>query len=195
MLDKNCKNSFYQKIFDAKNLCQPVKTARFKGDKPWITSEIKVLIKQRQDLHKKKLHDEWKMVAGEVRCSIRAAKRKYYYKIANGNFKAWDEINKIQHPKSSQVPDVELATKQNDGFYKVWNGQKQPDISDFINNNPSAPRPTIFSESIVEQAIKRQKSGGQINYCILRSFVNPNQWKFANITPIPKIDHPKESGD
>ena len=32
------------------------------------------------------------------------------------------------------------------------------------------------------------------NMCIMLSFV-PTQWKFANITPIPKIDNPKEPGE
>ena len=124
---------------------------------------------------------------------------------------------KVGNPKSNQSPDVELAKKQNYGFVGVWNGQKQSDMSEFINRNPSTPRLT-FCKTIDEQVIKEQKSGSQgpdglsptiiksarmelasvitvlLNMCIMLRFVSTH-WKYANITPIPKIDHPREPGD
>ena len=123
-----------------------------------MTAEIKSIIKRRQKFHKQGRHDEWKLAANEFRSVTRAAKR-HYRKFVNGNFKAWDEINTARNPKREEVADQELANKQNEAFSNVWNGQKQPDISNFINTNSSTPRPEIFCESIVEQAIKKQKSG------------------------------------
>ena len=183
-----------------------------------MTAEIISIINRRQKFHKQGRHDEWKLAANEFRSVTRAAKRRHYQKFVNGNFKAWDEINKARNPKQEEVADQELANKQNEAFSNVWNGQKQPDISNFINTNSSTPRPEIFCESIVEQAIKKQKSGSPgpdglsptllksarlelssiiallFNLFIRFSFV-PSQRKSANIAPIPKVDHPKAPGD
>ena len=207
-------DSFYKTINEAQDLCQPLKVAKFKGDQPWMTAEIKSIVKRRQKFHKQGRHDEWKLAANEFRCVTRAAKKRHYQKFVHGNFKAWDEINKVRNPKREEVADQELANKQNEAFRNVWNDQKQPDISNYITINPSTPWPNIFSESIVEQAIKKQKSGSPgpdgllptllksarlelsstiaflFNLFIRFSFV-PSQWKSANITPIPKVDNLK----
>ena len=62
-----------------------------------------------------------------------------------------------QLTKSKQTKlDPELATQINEGFYHVWNGTKQPDLSEFIGK-PDTSTPTIFNYTNVRTTLNKLK--------------------------------------
>jgi hypothetical protein len=101
------------------------------------------------------------------------------------------------------------------GFFNVWVGAQQPDISRFIVNKPAPPKIQLFDAPTVSECLKQLKTSKPgpdglsaillksrrheicdilatlFNLCISHSFV-PSQWKRANIFSIPKVDHPTE---
>ena len=113
--------------------------------------------------------------------------------------------------------DPELATQINEGFYQVWNGVKQPDLSEFITK-PDTNTPTIFNYTNVRSTLNKLKKSASVpdelsakllksasleiveilttlfNQSLLFSFV-PKQWKYSNITPIPKVAIPSNPLD
>ena len=206
---------FYATINNAQDTCQPLKTIRCKDDKPWMTPDIKELIRQRQH-HFHKGNDLLRSkVATEIVSKCRSAKRKHYSKFANNCSNTWKAINDTRKPKSQTAADPVLANQLNDSFYNVWEGIQQPDI--FIKP-ASSDRPALFNDSNVIRSIEKQSGGScgpdglsskllksarlelatpianLFNTCIQHSFV-PSQWKSANITPIPKTPRPAEPAD
>ena len=85
-------NIFYETVKDVIDTCQPLKTARLKGDQKWMTIEIKTEIKQRQKLWHRRKYDEWKMQANKVTKIIKKRKRSYYKRFTNMNTNWWDEV-------------------------------------------------------------------------------------------------------
>jgi hypothetical protein len=209
-------DKFYDIIRQAEDTCQPPRVIRLKGDKPWMTADIKALIAKRQRLYYRGLFAERATVANEINRLTRIAKRRHFAKFTARN--AWKEINQIRSPKDDSAGDPELATIQNNGFYNVWNGLKQPDISSFIPTAPYTNCPKLFDEITILKAIEKQKNGScgpdtvstrlikaarlelassiasLFNNSLKLSFV-PTQWKMANIIAIPKVQHPKTATD
>ena len=209
-------DQLYSTIRRAEDTCQPLRMTKLKGDKPWMTYEIKALIRERQRLYLQGRLIERSAVANVVTSKIRSAKRKYNARFTATN--AWKEINTIRSPKDESAVDQELAINQNNGFYDVWSGMKQPDISSYILPGPLPSCPMLFNAPTIVHSIGKQKSGSSgpdglpakllkaarlelapviatlFNACLLLSFV-PSQWKKANIVAIPKTSHPKAAAD
>jgi len=217
----NCQESFnelYNIIQTAEDTMQPLKITKRRGDQPWLNNTKKESIKKRQKLFHTRRFEEWSKISKEIEKKISAAKRQYYSNFTNGNVNTWKEINATRKPKIDQSIDKDLALEQNECFYNVWSGIKQPDISSFILKRPPPDCPQPFNEQIVLKAIEKQKNGafgpdglsskllksarlelatiiGHLFNASLRLSYVPTQWKSANITPIPKVAHPKEGSD
>ncbi len=211
-------NLFYSSILEAENTWQPLKVLKLKNDKPWMTREIKKLIAKRQRYYKAGSVVMWKATSNKVVHLINAAKKAYFnknYTIGNPNW--WKEVNSIRAPAVPFSESDELANSLNDGFYTVWNGTKQPDISKFVAQFPYTSCPKIFNPGQLCSLMKMMTSGPGpdglaskllkcarfelseliariFNHYLSISFV-PAQWKQANITPIAKIDHPSSWSD
>ena len=221
---------FYETIKNAEDFCQPIKMRKMNNDKPWMTKEIKDMIKTRQKLYTQAMtqkstspgqSDEiskYKEFAKRVSAEI--TKRKWQYNKAKTLSKPnwWKEIKDMNTVKTINQIDLEKANMINIGFRNVWNDQKQPDLSSFINTHCDKPKEPIFTFQNVCYFLKRVKpcSVGPdglhaklvkasylelvkpltqlYNQCINNSFT-PSQWKTANITPIPKITNPAVATD
>ena len=203
---------------DAENTSQPLKTLKIKNDQPWMTIDIKKMIEERQRLYHRKNRSEWKDMSNKIKFEIRKRKKEFFrkkYVIGNPNW--WKEVNQYRSTSSNQSPiEEEFANSLNEGFYKVWNGESQPNLNSFIK--PCNNSETFFTHSEIIKSLESLKISSTgpdglsarllksarleiadtlvqlFNSYINQSFV-PSQWKFANITPIPKIDNPKDPGD
>ena len=140
---------------------------RTRDHKPWITIEIKDLIRRRQYYFETKQHELWSIASKVVRHKIYWRKRKYYdKKYNNSNPRWWKEVNKIRKPNTNTDDDAELANKLNDGFYSVWGRTQQPDISRFFVKKPAHPKVQLFDTVIVRECLKQLKTStpGQMGY-------------------------------
>ena len=182
-----------------------------------MTREIKKLMAKRQRQYNKGQTADRKRTSNQINAKIRNRKRAYNSKFTNGNTKWWKIASDTRAPAKSNQIDFEMANKLNNSFYNVWAGSKQPDISKNTECNVAPPMYPIFNQTTVENNLKQLKSSPGpdglsatilksarleishiiailFNVYIALSFV-PSQWKSANITPIPKVDHPKEPND
>jgi hypothetical protein len=60
-------DEFYNIMKSAEDLHQPIKMFRTRGDKPWMTPEIKRLIQKRQRVHQQGSKQRWKQLAGLIK--------------------------------------------------------------------------------------------------------------------------------
>jgi hypothetical protein len=209
---------FYAAIKTAEDLCQPLKSIKSKEDQPWMTFEIKKMIQERQRLFHSNLKEKWLDISNKIKLKIRKRKKEYFQnKYVLGNPNWWKEVNELRLNQNGSEPDEELAKNLNEGFHSVWNTIPQPDISRFIKEI-SNPENCIFTHRIIINNLEKlnksatgpdglsakllKSSSLEIADIILELFCNyikhsfvPTQWKFANITPIPKVEHPKEWED
>ncbi|CAF1061997.1 unnamed protein product, partial [Brachionus calyciflorus] len=130
----------------------------------------------------------------------------------------WKEVNKNSKEQKDSHLDREICEKLNEGFYNIWNKEKQPDLTRFIVKQVSDKKLSIFSQNLVLKTLENLKPSSTgpdeisaavlksarleivdivtklFNFYINNSFV-PEQWKKADITPIPKVtsDHLQSS--
>ena len=122
--------------------------------------------------------------------------------------------------EASPISDQALANRLNEGFYNVWNGTVQPDLSEYCNIKCSPPPPDeqLFTDANINASLNhldgcspgpdglsahllksaRLELCGVIavlfNLFIAAGFV-PEQWLSAHITPIAKVAHPESWSD
>ena len=212
-------DELYNILRAAEELNQPLKKLRLCGDKPWMNSEIKRLIIKRQYLYKKGDLERWKIIAQKIKRLIDKRKKIYYRnKYTVGKPDYWKEVRALSKPDSTNNFDVEIAENLNTAFHNVWSGNRQPDLSRFRYPDAIPPACPVFTYSNVSRQLKMLKSSApgpdEISALLLKSsrleivevlttmfneFVNkgfiPDQWKGANITPIPKVKHPQALSD
>jgi hypothetical protein len=212
-------DSFYTILQEAEAMHQPTKAAKIKGDKPWMTPDIKQLIQKRQRLFYigKPAEREWKQICTAIKAKSKVRKRAFNQQYTTGDTDWWKEVKQINSPRVNKQIDPELATQINEGFYQVWNGVKQPDLSEFVTK-PDTNTPTIFNYTNVRNTLNKLKKSASgpdelsakllksasleiveilttlFNQSLLFSFV-PKQWKYSNITPIPKVAIPSNPLD
>ncbi len=213
---QECFDVFYSAVLACQDHHQPLKTAKTRNDKPWMTAEIKELIHKRQKLWYTGPSEEWKQVSALIKSKIKIRKKFFNSRYTNGDVNWWKEVKATAKPKTDIDNSQESANQINDGFYGVWADNKQPDISSFITDSKDAP--PIFTHRNVSETVGRLKKSAPgpdelsgvllkaankqitnilvilFNLCLLHSFV-PSQWKSANITPIPKVPHPQTPMD
>jgi hypothetical protein len=166
------------------------------------------MIKKCQRLLKAGKNIAYTEYANKVNKAIISRKKSYFrreYTIGNPNW--WGVINDLTKAFDTQIDDPELAKNINNGFYSVWNGEEQPDISSFHNRPFSLPKTPIFTPSNICEALnqlKRSPGPEKISARLLKSsryeiceileklfniFLEKGfiltQWFQSNITPIP----------
>lgn len=206
---QNAFDKLYSTILEAEAKHQPLKMAKIKGDKPWMTPEIKQLIQKRQKLFYlgKPAELEWIKTCKMVKAKCKFRVRAYNNEYTLGNTDWWKEVKQIQNQRINNQIDPELASQINQGFYQVWNGVKQPDLAEFILK-PDTNTPTIFNYTNVRTTLNNLKKSATgpdglsakllkaasleiveilatlFNQSIIYCFI-PEQWKYSNITSIP----------
>jgi hypothetical protein len=213
-------DSFYSTISEYENYCQPLKSKlKIGNDKPWMTSEIKAKIKQRQKLYYDatvngtETYANYEKLANEVDRLIKSRKFGYNRRFTLTSTNWWEQINNVRNNQEPNDLSKKQANQLNKGFHSVWHSTIQPDISSFIQIDTTKPEPQIFNYQNVSHELSRMKikSAGPdglspklikaarlelidpiislLNFSIENAFV-PEQWKKAYITPIPKVPHP-----
>ncbi|XP_065643027.1 uncharacterized protein LOC136074618 [Hydra vulgaris] len=210
-------NNFYHSILSAQDICQPLKSTTLVNPKPWMTQLIQGLIKERQQLFFSG-YKEWKALANRISTLITKRKRIYNRRFTTGKTDFWREISLADKGKITTPISETLANQLNDHFQSVWTGNKQPSLSCFIDREANPPTTPIFTLNNIVNQLSKLKPGSSgpddlspfllksarfeiaSSLCILfnRLIENsylPDQWKSANITPIPKISNPQSSND
>jgi hypothetical protein len=213
-------DNFYSTIFEYENYCQPLKSKLIIGnDKPWMNSEIKEKIKQRQKLYHVGLAngavamEKYEKLAREVDKLTKKRKLNYNKQFTLSTTNWWDQINNIRNNQVTNDISLKQANVLNKGFHSVWQSTTQPDISKYIQPESTKPEPQLFNYQNVNHELSKMKikSAGPdglspklikaarleiiepiinlLNFSVENSFV-PAQWKKAYITPIPKVPHP-----
>ena len=154
---QGANDDFYHAILDAENKSHPLKTIKIEDDQPWMTIEIKKMLRERQLLYFRGDKNEWKVVANKIKTEIRRRKRDFFrkkYVVGKPNW--WKEIDHFRLKSNNQSPKIEkLANSLNEGFYRVWNGESQPDINSYIL--PSHNSETIFTHSAIIKSLEQLK--------------------------------------
>ena len=216
-------NIFYETVKDVLDTCQPMRTARLKGDQKWMTVEIKKEIKHRQKLWHRKMYDEWKVQANKVTKMIKKRKRSYYKRFTNKNTNWWDEVNQIREPRQTNSISEDMTIKLNNYFHSVWtndstapkNTTKRISCNDKMENKRHIK---LLEHEIIEELnkldVKKAAGPDELNARVLKaarfelapvitflfnesikqSFI-PEQWKEANIAPVPKVQKPAKPED
>jgi len=185
-------------------------------DQPWITAHIQQGIDRRRALFRdgERKSAEYKIQAEIVERKIFLAKSSYVkrkFTLSNPNY--WKLVNDYRENKQIANEDPALASALNDGFYSVWNGIAQPDITAYTTMSCPPPTKPLFTAANVALALKELNTSSPgpdgISALLLRyarfelcntishmfnawlaiGFV-PVQWRAASITPIAKVDHP-----
>jgi hypothetical protein len=209
-------DEFYSFIKAAEDLCQPLKPFKARIDQPWMTASIQKRIAKRSALLRAGKHHEHKLLSESIEREIFIRKRKYTkrkFSLANPGY--WKIVNDYRELKQAAHEDPALAKALNDGFYSVWNGVSQPDLSEYTASACTPPTSPLFTPANVSQSLKELNTSSpgpdglsatllksaRLELCdtiayIFNAWLNtgfvPNQWRSATITPIAKIDHPSK---
>ena len=217
---------FYDTVKDVLDTCQPWRTSRRKGDKPWVTDELKSEIAIRQRLYHQQQHAEWKAQSNKVAHMIRKLKRAAHRKLANATSNWWREVNELRSAPTKHNGNQKECDELNRYFSSIWEEQQtakrttkstrdesgQPtaediaDLAEFNQHNillelkkldpKKAPGPDGLPPSLLKAA--RYELIDIIQHLFTLSFLTghvPQQWKDANIVPIPKVPRPREEAD
>ena len=207
-------DNLYYILKAAEDLCQPLRPLKSRNDQPWMTAEIKQLIAERQTLFRKGARAEYKAAASKASKVINARKRIYYRRKFSGkNTKYWTLVNSYRGGQSSASDDAELANALNEGFYSVWGGIIQPDLTFYLTLESEPPTSPLFTPSNVTASLSQLNpsspgpdgvsakllKSARLEICnVISTLFNryltdgfvPSQWLTAHITPIAKVDHP-----
>jgi hypothetical protein len=156
-------DKFYSIIKQIEDYNQPLKIIKVGLDKPWMTQVIKEKIKMRQIFFFKSqigtvTMDEYSILAKEIAKLITFAKLKYNRRYTTGKPDYWKAVKEFKDEKSNNTLTKDEATTLNLAFYNVWNGQKQQDLSSFIDYNCPKPSQPILNFNNVNQILKDLKS-------------------------------------
>lgn len=206
---------------------------------PWITDNIKLMIKLRnkafKEYKKYKSLGKWeyyKSLRNLVTASIRREKRAYLeYSAANDSIKnIWAKLIKsnIYSKKKNNIKiplHLQNANEINKFFINAVNSSSAPDqdLLQFYRENLKQNITETFELSLVSEevvgkilgSIKTSARGADqininmLNYCIphllpyithiinhcITNSVFPESWKIALVTPIPKVNAPKDYKD
>ena len=98
---KSATNELYSVMKAAEDLHQPIKMLRTRGDKPWMTLEIKHLIQKWQRLHQQ--------LAGLIKRKIAERKKQYNRKkYSTAKHDYWKEVKSLEDPSNRQRPELHL---------------------------------------------------------------------------------------
>jgi hypothetical protein len=184
-----------------------------------MTAQIQQHIDARRALFYAGKRAEYKALSETVEREIYLRKRSYFkQKLSSSNPNYWKLVNDFRELKQAANEDLTLATVLNDGFYSVWNGVVQPDISAYATTNCAPPKEPLFTNANVNESLRELNisspgpdgisakllKSARLELCdtithmfnawISIGFV-PSQWRAASLTPIAKVDYPTEWSD
>ena len=182
---------FYDTLNKSINKYFPPKTIKLHiKDKPWMTGEIKALIKSRQMLFSDG-NIRWKSVRNKIIRLVASAKKHYYHdrvqKLKQSNPAGWYRTIKLMTSSTTPNPtiipppginsnnDLEIANCINTHFTSIGKDLSPIDLSSLPSYLPSpGPCPTVQEWEVYSQLkkISCRKAGGPdgIPASILREF-------------------------
>ena len=214
-------DEFYSYIEAAQDFCQPLTPLKVRVDQPWMTAHIQQGIDRRLTLFRagERRSAEYKIHSELVEREIHLAKRKYIKrKFSLSKPSYWKLVNDYREIKQTANEDPALASALNDGFYSVWNGIAQPDLTAYTAMSCPPPTTPLFTAANVALTLKELNTSSpgpdgisatllkyaryelcdpiahMFNAWLAIGFV-PAQWRAASITPIAKVDHPAAWSD
>uniref|UniRef100_A0A669DTM0 Reverse transcriptase domain-containing protein n=1 Tax=Oreochromis niloticus TaxID=8128 RepID=A0A669DTM0_ORENI len=153
-------------ITDYINFCVdntvPTRTVRcFSNNKPWITSEIKAVLKQKRRAFKSRDKEELKRVQRELRGLIRNGKDSYRQKMENqlqqNNVgEVWRGLRTISgHKHQNSLPgrDVRWANELNHFFNRFDSAMRQSPTSAADSPTPTAAVPPLTPQTLHTSSI------------------------------------------
>ncbi|KAI3375234.1 hypothetical protein L3Q82_021731, partial [Scortum barcoo] len=169
----------------------PTRTVRsFSNSKPWITPDIKALLKEKRRAFVSGNKEELKSVQRELRRMIRKGKDCYRRKMEHqlqqnnicGVWKGLKTISGFKEPKSQPVGDQGLLLTS----HQVRNALKK-------NRARKAAGPDGISSRLLKSCADQLCGifGYTFNLSLKLGRV-PQLWKTSCIVPVPKTPHPKE---
>ena len=173
-------NAFYDTLSSNLNKYFPLKTIKLhKNDRPWLTPQLKSLIRKRQSAFHNGLSHEWKSLRNKIQREICHLKTSYYrdrvQNLKHQNPSSWYKSLKVMtgsansNPLVINVPDVsnddyaEIAKAVNETFAKVSEDIPKLYIAELPSFLPSpTPPPLIQPWAVFRelQRIKPRKSSG-----------------------------------
>ena len=173
--------------------------------------EIKQEITKRQIIYKKNIKEKnkeetnrlktvLKKQINKIRIKIKKQKIKYYNKFTNKDTNYWKEIKIISNTKSENKLQKKGCEMINENFFKVWEGKKQPDISEFIdkkeekqsdknNKNKNSNNNKNLTQRITEEEVKKQLEKLITNSAAGPDNINSKLLKAASEELTPIITH------
>lgn len=135
---------FYNTINSIQDTCQPYKTTTMKDDQPWMTPNIKQMIRKRQKLYNQSYTDDdnskWRKLANTIRYKITQRKRQYFSCFKNKDSKKWWKVVNNFNGKGKRKEDISLTVEElNEGFHQVWSNGTRTDLSSFITTTNQIP--------------------------------------------------------
>jgi hypothetical protein len=210
-------DQFYAVVKAAEDRCQPLKLLEIRHDQPWMTHEIKQMIKKRRRLFKSGKQVEFSALVSKINKEISRRKRIYYRrKYPATNQKWWTVVNDARAEESSPVSDQLLANSLNEGFHSVWSGAVQPDLSEYCNIECASPPPgeQLFTDANINASLNHldgcSPRPDDLSAHLLKSarlelfgviavlfnlFIASGFVLTAHITHIAKVAHPESWSD
>ena len=207
-LFQNCLKA----VFD---LCFPLRSIRVNPrDPPWVTTQLKVLINDRDRAFSRRQRLKYLRLRRQVRVEVQSAKGDYIKRAVNSGDvrRTWTVIKAMgKHPsvvKSTNHPSLN-AKHFNDYFSSVFQSSDPP----LLQNTNNSGETSFFSEQDVYKQLccLRRKSSGidGIPFWVYRDFRHilsstimyilnqcaanclfPSCFKIAAVVPIPKVKGP-----
>ena len=170
-------DAFYESLNRAIDEHMPSKSVKLHNqDKPWMTSYIKGLIKERQSIfHKEHRSTKWKRLRNKIQYSIAKSKRDYYrnrvqrHKRANPAewYKQIKVMTNLTNSESLIQPQPHVdandfkavADSINDHFVSISSGLRPLSISDLPAYRPDPNPPPSVHDHEVYNKLRRTKTG------------------------------------
>ena len=132
---------FYATVINVLDTCQPWRKSKRKGDKPWMTDQIKAEIAIRQRLLHQEKEDKWRVQRNKVQNMIRKRKRAWYQQLTCNN--AWKAVNEYRAQSSADAWTQQKVDDQNICFNSIWDSSATtPAPMVDVNNNTNAETST-----------------------------------------------------
>ena len=169
-------NAFYDTLSFNLNKYFPLKTIKLhKNDRPWLTPQLKSLIRKRQSAFHNGLVHEWKSLRNKIQREICHLKTSYYrdrvQNLKHQNPSSWYKSLKVMtgsannNPMVINVPDVskddyaEIAKAVNETFAKVSEDIPKLEVAELPSFLPSPTPPPVIQPWAVCRELQRIKPG------------------------------------
>jgi len=206
---------FYSIIENCMKLIPTKKISSSKRDKAWITPVLKQLITKRWNAYRQRNFEKYEFYKQKIKKEIDKSKKVHYSKLLSKGKKSIWNILKEDKPKANSPftfsgTDTELAEAIKENLQKITH---QSNKSYNVSRDSHCQDDLIFSEEEVQKVLlqidPKKASNDPIPSTLLRLLSDccyqpithifnsvmiekiwPDQWKCANIIPLPKDKTP-----